>query len=164
MWSVLGIWHSHTDIIITGIMMIQSVVPTPTLPDQDEEKLSPGLCVKIKQSIQTNHKRVRISKSKIKVLLQACLVVFPSFLLFLPCLISPLSPCRGAGPFLSLSAVPGGSPERACLLPCCGSLEENLHCKFQLKTNIHGWVMNPQRDRWWSGLKHLLFAFGSKPH
>lgn len=87
--------------------MIQSVVLTPTLPDQDEEKLSPGLCVKIKKSIQTNHKRVRISKSKIKVLLHACLVVFPSFLPFLPCLISPLSPCRGAWPFLSLSAVPG---------------------------------------------------------
>lgn len=55
MWSVLGIWNSHTDIITTGIMMIQSAMLTPALPDQDEEKLSASLCVKSKKSIQTNH-------------------------------------------------------------------------------------------------------------
>lgn len=92
--------------------MIQSVMLTPALPDQDEETASPSLCVKSRKSIQTKHKRVRISKSKMKVLLHTCLVVFPSFLPFqtAPCLISHLSPCRGAHPFLSLTAFPLPSP------------------------------------------------------
>lgn len=113
MWSVLGIWNSHTDIIITGIMIVlQSTVLTPAPPDHNEEKASPSLCVKSKESIQTNHKRVGISESKMKELLHTCLVVFPSFLPFQTalCLVSHLSPCRGALPFLSLTAFPVPCP------------------------------------------------------
>lgn len=167
MWSIIGIWNSHTGIIITGIMiLLQSTMLTPTPPDQDEEKASPRLCVKSQESIQTNHKRVRISKSKMKEYM-SCSVSLLSSLLTLPHFPS-LSLQRGSAlplPHSFPSALPQGARVLSSrLLPCCSSLEENLHCKFQLKTNIHGWVMNPQRDRWWSGLKRWLFAFGSKPH
>lgn len=43
---------------------------------------------------------------------------------------SVLSPCPARG-----ARVLSGEP---LPLPCRDSLEENLHCKFQLKTNIHG--------------------------
>jgi len=36
--SVLQVRTSHTDVIIIVIMMIQSIVWTPTLPNQDQEK------------------------------------------------------------------------------------------------------------------------------
>lgn len=81
--------------------------------DQDEKKASPSLCVKSKKSIQTNHKRVRISKSKMEVLLHRCLVVFPPFFPFqtAPCLVSHLSPWREALPCPFLPSFP---------LPCPG--------------------------------------------
>lgn len=59
------------------------------------------------------------------------------------------------------------SSQRARLLPKCSlipppkcSKAKNLCNEFQFKTNIHGWVMNPQRGWWQSGLN---FVFGVSP-
>lgn len=126
------------------MIVLQSTVLTPAPPDQNEEKASPSLCVKSKESIQTNHKRVGKSESMVKELLHtSCSVSLLSSLpdCTLPCF-SSLSLQRGSAlplPHCFPSALPQGARVLSGrLLPCRGSLEENLHCKFQLKTNIHG--------------------------